>query len=398
MLYDITNIGKAFLTAAVVSLCLSSCIKEEALNAEADITGVSLGADHQLLRAPVINNNDVTLFANTGDSILAPVFTLTEGATISPASGTPRQFFSTRMQLTDKDDGSTDTTYLYESTPQTYTVTSQDGQWSKQYTVNVVNNATPSDYHFDNVRYYMFGGQPAFQIFYETVGGNRIDWGSGNAGAMVTLAASKPYYSDYPTSQADDGVSGKCAKLTTISTGALGNMFGAPIAAGNLFLGSFVVNMQDMPASTHFGIPLHNTVPTSMTGYYKYQPGAEYRRRTGSAGSYGTEPVPGKTDDFAIYAIVYEVTDDAPYVDGNTVMTSKNIVLRAEVTDHQSGNDWVQFNVPFKQQNGKTIDEQKLIDGKYNIAIVLSSSADGASFSGAIGSTLYVDEIHLNYE
>ena len=72
--------------------------------------------------------------------------------------------------------------------------------------------------------------------------------------------------------------------------------------------------------------------------------------------------------------------------------------MRAEVTDHQSGNDWVQFNVPFKQQNGKTIDEQKLIDGKYNIAIVLSSSADGASFSGAIGSTLYVDEIHLNYE
>jgi hypothetical protein len=398
MLYIIRTTGKALVMAAVMALPLSSCIKEEALNAEADITGVSLGDGQQLMREPVINNNDVTLYANTGDSILAPVFTLTEGATISPASGTPRQFFKTEMQVTANEDGTNDTTYVYESTPQTYTVTSQDGHWTKEYSVNIVNNATPSDYHFDNVRYYMFGGQPAFQIFYETVGGNRIDWGSGNAGAMVTLAASKPSYSDYPTSQADGGVSGKCAKLTTISTGALGNMFGAPIAAGNLFLGSFVVNMQDMPASTHFGIPLHNTVPTSMTGYYKYQPGAEYRRRTGSAGNYGTEPVPGKTDDFAIYAIVYEVTDDAPYVDGNTVMTSKNIVLRAEVTDHQSGNEWVQFNVPFKQQNGKTIDEQKLIDGKYNIAIVLSSSADGASFSGAIGSTLYVDEIHLNYE
>ena len=369
MLYIIRTTGKALVMAAVMALPLSSCIKEEALNAEADITGVSLGEGQQLMREPVINNNDVTLYANTGDSILAPVFTLTEGATISPASGTPRQFFKTEMQVTANEDGTNDTTYVYESTPQTYTVTSQDGHWTKEYSVNIVNNATPSDYHFDNVRYYMFGGQPAFQIFYETVGGNRIDWGSGNAGAMVTLAASKPSYSDYPTSQADGGVSGKCAKLTTIS-----------------------------PASTHFGIPLHNTVPTSMTGYYKYQPGAEYRRRTGSAGNYGTEPVPGKTDDFAIYAIVYEVTDDAPYVDGNTVMTSKNIVLRAEVTDHQSGNEWVQFNVPFKQQNGKTIDEQKLIDGKYNIAIVLSSSADGASFSGAIGSTLYVDEIHLNYE
>ena len=398
MLYDITSTGKAFLTAAVVSLCLSSCIKEEALNAEADITGVSLGADHQLLRAPVINNNDVTLFANTGDSILAPVFTLTEGATISPASGTPRQFFSTRMQLTDKDDGSTDTTYLYESTPQTYTVTSQDGQWSKQYTVNVVNNATPSDFHFDNVRYYEFGGKPMFQIFYETVGGNRIDWGSGNQGALVTLAANNPSPSDYPTSQADNGKSGKCAKLTTISTGALGAMFGAPIAAGNLFLGSFEVNMSDMPASTHFGIPLHNTVPSSMSGYYKYLPGSEYRKLTGSAGNYGTEPVPGKTDDFSIYAIVYEVTKDEPYIDGNTVMTSKNIVLRADVTDHRSGNEWVRFDVPFTAQNGKTIDRKKLEEGRYNIAIILSSSADGATFSGAIGSTLYVDEIHLSYE
>ena len=108
--------------------------------------------------------------------------------------------------------------------------------------------------------------------------------------------------------------------------------------------------------------------------------------------------VPGKTDDFAIYAIVYEVTADAPYVDGNTVMTSKNIVLRAEVTNHKAGNEWVKFDVPFVQQNGRTIDQQKLENGQYNIAIVLSSSADGASFSGAIGSTLYVDEIHLNYE
>ena len=398
MFYVITNTGKVAVACAVLALSLSSCIKEEALNAEADITGVSLGENQQLLREPVINNNDVTLFANTSDSILAPVFTLTEGATISPASGTPRQFFKTERQLTANDDGTVDTTYLYESTPQTYTVTSQNGQWKKEYTVNIVNNATPSDFHFDNVRYYEFGGKPAFQIFYETVGGNRIDWGSGNAGAMVTLAQSNPSFSDYPTSQADNGVSGKCAKLTTISTGALGTMFGAPIAAGNLFLGSFVVNMQDMPASTHFGIPLHNTVPSSITGYYKYQPGPEYRRLTGSAGSYGTEVVPGKTDDFAIYAIVYEVTADAPYVDGNTVMTSKNIVLRAEVTNHKAGNEWVKFDVPFVQQNGKTIDQQKLENGQYNIAIVLSSSADGASFSEAIGSTLYVDEIHLNYE
>lgn len=78
-------------------------------------------------------------------------------------------------------------------------------------------------------------------------------------------------------------------------------MFGAPIAAGNLFLGSFVVNLQDMPASTHFGIPLRNTVPLSMTGYYKYRPGATYIRLNDAKN--GTVEVPGKTDDFAINSI-----------------------------------------------------------------------------------------------
>lgn len=390
-------IGKAFLVSAVTVTSLSSCIKDEALNAEADITGVTLDNNSELLREPVINNNDIILYANTNDSILSPQFTLTEGATIEPASGTPRQFFTTHDSITyDEMTDEYDTLKVVSSTPQTYTVTSQDGNWKKTYTVNVVNNATPSDFHFDDVRYYEFNGQRMFQIFYETIGGQHIDWGSGNAGAMVTLMASNPSYSDYPTSQADDGVSGKCAKLTTISTGALGTMFGAPIAAGNLFLGSFVVNMQDMPASTHFGIPLRNTAPTSMSGYYKYQPGKTYIRRNDAHD--GTVEVPGKTDDFSIYAIVYEVTPDAPYVDGNTVFTSKNIVLRAEVKEHVVGNEWVHFEVPFEQQNGNSIDEQKLRDGRYNIAIVLSSSEGGASFEGAVGSTLYVDEFHLNYQ
>lgn len=383
----------------LLPLALSSCIKEEAPNSEADITGVTLPDSASLLREPVINNNDITLYANTADSVLAPEFTLTPGATIEPASGTPRKFFTRQLTVTHNDmTDEDDTTYTFTSTPQQYTVTSEDGQWKKTYTVNVINNATPADFHFDNVRYYDYNGSPIFQIFYETVAGQNIDWGSGNAGAMVTLMASNPKYSEFPTSQADNGVSGKCAKLTTISTGALGTMFGAPIAAGNLFLGSFVVNLQDMPASTHFGIPLRNTVPLSMTGYYKYRPGTTYIRLNDAKN--GTVEVPGKTDDFAIYAIVYEVTPDEPYIDGNNSLTSPNIVLKAELqtAEHQVGDDWVRFDLPFEPQNDKTIDRQKLLDGKYNIAIILSSSEGGARFEGAVGSTLYVDEIHINYE
>ena len=55
--------------ALLLPLALSSCIKDEAPNSEADITGVTLADSTLLLREPVINNNDITLYANTGDSI-----------------------------------------------------------------------------------------------------------------------------------------------------------------------------------------------------------------------------------------------------------------------------------------------------------------------------------------
>ena len=135
-----------------------------------------------------------------------------------------------------------------------------------------------------------------------------------------------------------------------------------------------------------------------MTGYYKYQPGKVFIKLNDAKDN--VVEVPGRTDDFAIYAIVYEVTADAPYVDGNNSLTSPNIVLKAELKaeDHKTGSEWVKFDIPFEPQNGKVIDEQKLLDGRYNIAIIMSSSADGAKFEGAVGSTLYVDELHISYE
>jgi hypothetical protein len=38
-----------------------------------------------------------------------------------------------------------------------------------------------------------------------------------------------------------------------------------------------------------------------------------------------------------------------------------------------------------------------LEDGKYNVAIVFSSSIKGDLFEGAAGSTLYIDEVELSY-
>ena len=99
-----------------------------------------------------------------------------------------------------------------------------------------------------------------------------------------------------------------------------------------------------------------------------------------------------RKDIFDIYAVLYEVTDDLPYLDGTNVKTHPNIVMIAQVEDRKETDDWTRFLAKFKLQEGKEIDEEKLHNGKYNLAIVMSSSDEGAIFNGAIGSTLYVDE------
>ena len=60
---------------------------------------------------------------------------------------------------------------------------------------------------------------------------------------------------------------------------------------------------------------------------------------------------------------------------------------------------WEYFDIPFDYQRyGKTIDNAKLAKGEYKISIIFASSKDGATFEGAPGSTLLVDEVELTYE
>lgn len=122
-----------------------SCIREEALNTEADIESCTL-ADDVLNRDPVIENEKVTLYLKkTADlSALAPEFTLTPGATISPASGTTLNF----------------------SSPQYYEVTSEDGQWKKQYKVEATTTYNiPTLFQFEHVRTTKTA-KGEYQIFY----------------------------------------------------------------------------------------------------------------------------------------------------------------------------------------------------------------------------------------
>ncbi|GJH39504.1 hypothetical protein RCZ04_00540 [Capnocytophaga sp. HP1101] len=342
---------------------LQGCIKSEAPNAEADILTCEVDGN-LLIRQPIIQNTEVKLYVNDLDKVknIAPRFTLTEGATISPTSGTVRDF----------------------TTPQSYVVTSQDGNWQKMYKVSCLTNEIIAQYHFENARI-----TDGYYTFYDTsISGEEIAWSSGNAGFKFTN--NKAAAQDYPTAQANDGYQGKCVKLVTRSTGVLGKTFGAPIAAGNLFTGSFEIDLFNPAKSTHFGTPFKRK-PTRLSGYYKYKAGEKLTDKNGNV-------ITGQKDNCDIYAVFYEVTSQVPHLDGTNIKTHNNIVLMAQLTDKRETDNWVQFSIPFKTVKGRSIDTNKLKNGKYSLAIVLSSSEKGAEFTAAVGSTLYVDELQLSYD
>ena len=80
-------------------------------------------------------------------------------------------------------------------------------------------------------------------------------------------------------------------------------------------------------------------------------------------------------------------------IDGDDVKTSQYIVGMAQVTDIVPTDEWTQFEAEFDFSSA--IDRTLLSNRGYSLAIVFSSSVEGAYFRGAIGSTLMIDEVEF---
>jgi hypothetical protein len=248
----------------------------------------------------------------------------------------------------------------------------------------VIDTELATNYNFEDTlggkKYYIFVERERDKVV--------MEWASGNAGYAMTGVAKTA--DDYPTFQITDGKAGKCLSLVTRSTGFFGQLAGMPIAAGNLFIGSFDVSnaMSNPLKATKFGLPFRH-VPTYLAGYYKYKAGDQFTE--------GGKPVNGKRDICDIYAIMYETSESVPTLDGTNAFTSPNLISTARINNAKETNEWTYFKLPFITLPGKFIDKEKLRDGKYNIAIVFTSSLEGDHFNGAIGSTLLIDEAELIY-
>ena len=78
---------------------------------------------------------------------------------------------------------------------------------------------------------------------------------------------------------------------------------------------------------------------------------------------------------------------------GDDVLSSPYIVAVARVPELSVTDEWTQFDVKFDYK--AEIDSKTLAERGYNLSVVFTSSIEGATFEGAIGSTLYVDEVKV---
>lgn len=373
----------------IVTACcgvMTSCFKDEPLNAECDIEEAYLHSDTPEAMFFNLSDSLVKVLYNESSidfkvrkevdrTALAPRFRITEGATIVPANGS---------------------THDFTAGPVTYTVTSEDGQWKKEYQVSVsVQTRTVSDticYDFEN--YWLETKNQKYYIWSDVNedGSYANNWATGNSGFAISRSSAT--VDQYPTIPVVDGYDGSAVKLETCDTGAFGLMKNMRLAAGNLFIGRFDATQAILEdgamKATMFGLTYTaGRRPVSLSGYYKYSPGAKFQDRNGNT-------VSGRTDAGSIYAVLYRNTDangNAVVLYGDDVLTSSQIVGLADMGEVPAAEGWTYFEVPFEYY--EEVSQDLLDNYGYNLTVVFSSSIDGATFEGAIGSILYIDKVRL---
>ena len=177
---------KCILTSFLLSLSISSCIQDEALNVEAAIdscTGTNIQSttiDH--LRKEI----EVYVLDGTDISQQELIFTLPEGASIQA-----------------EETETNDQPPLYDfskKTLRTFIVTSEDGATQTKYLIRVNKLTLPTSYSFEELKEIT-----PYNVFYLTNESGIMQWASGNPGYDLSGMALDE--TQYPTVQHPIGYS-----------------------------------------------------------------------------------------------------------------------------------------------------------------------------------------------
>ena len=346
------NILFAFLT--VVALFFS-CNKELPPNMEADILTFMIAEDGNLMEVPS-SDNVINYYLSQYHSLdsLTAVVSISENATISPAPSSVKDF----------------------SQPVQFTVVSQDGQWNRTYTVNVINTSLVYNGDFED-----WQGTGSGINFYETP----VGWSTANNGVKIIHGMGIRDL-QFPTYKTDTAFSGHYAVAMNTRMGGQSSLV-PNLIAGSLFLGYLSnVTLQTLANPlllTKFGIPYTETsrLPDSLIGYLMYIPGPQYQDPDRNI-------CPDSTDRCSFYAILFE--GDEP-LDGTNSQSSERIIAIAKYNYETpiSSTSYTRIALPFVYR--KPVPQGVPLQ----YSIIASSSSKGDLYEGAAGSVLYLDKVDI---
>lgn len=339
---------------------------------EAKITSFAVESE-LLTEQPVIDEANTAITFKVSDAVeeddlkaLKPIFTISDKATVTPASGVAQDFSN----------GNT----------VTYTVIAEDGT-TQIYNVFIAGRQSELRFSFEE---------------WETVAGSLFTHTYYTPKPTDLLATSAPGaaylklmgITGLPVFQTDDKKEGESAiRLVTMDTSAKASSLIPAITAGSVFTGKFILNTGDRIASSKFGIA-YDKQPVYFRGWYKYAPGAKYIDGSTAKKPEEVVEMPDKVDECAIQAVLYEAVDGEGAevtLTGHDINSSEYRVAVAKLADGTAKAEYTYFDIPFTYLSGKAYDVSKT----YKLAIVCSSSKDGDTFMGAGGSTLILDELEI---
>lgn len=159
-------------------------------------------------------------------------------------------------------------------------------------------------------------------------------------------------------------------------------------AAGNLFTGSFELNMSTMSGKVTFGKDFSYTArPSSVTFWMKNNQGSITH---GSKVS-GTDPYSAMVliTDGTTYTV--DTTNESTFLTKDNLKDKPGMIAYGFLSDTDSNGDWVQKTVELTYvDNWQSMTPKK-------ISVSFSTSAYGDYFCGSTDSWMYVDDIVFNY-
>lgn len=209
-------------------------------------------------------------------------------------------------------------------------------------------------------------------------------WATGNKGVTMSNKPSNTTPSDVTVNG-----TGKAAKLVT-----LGGIPIAKIAAGNLFVGDFVMNglpttLPAMRKCPKFGRP-YTGRPTSLSGWFQYT--------SATIDIAADDKLPelkakiGDPDQCHIYISLenWGGAAERPLGTGVPTLSDASVLGCGEFYTDQTVDKYTPFKIDIQYKN--------VADKPTHVVLVATSSRWGGDFCGGSGSVLYVDGLELGFD